>query len=151
LKFYDKKKFFPGILYEHSRSGLPNHAHLVFCAAMDWGVQHLVTPQGDVLVVMPLAQFQRMSAAAGCQIQDQPVHFEPAHLEPAEVRIAVESGASPLAAWRKFRDVSQTELARQAGVSRFTVMRIEASGAGAGNRQSRKLLAGALGIPVAAI
>jgi DNA-binding XRE family transcriptional regulator len=70
---------------------------------------------------------------------------------PFEVRLAIEGGESPLAAWRRYRQVSQSALARAAGVSRFTVMRIESAGAGAGNRQSRRLLAAALDIPASAI
>jgi DNA-binding XRE family transcriptional regulator len=128
---------------------------------MDWGVQHIVTPDGDVLVVMPLAQFQRMSAAAGpsmpsgAGIAPQPPAMPslgsmPTPM-PSEVEHAIAEGESPLAAWRKYRDISQSKLARAAGVSRFTVMRMEAGGVGAGNRQSRQLLASALGIPVGAL
>jgi DNA-binding XRE family transcriptional regulator len=136
---------------------------------MDSGVQHIVTPQGDVLVVMPLAQYQRMSAAAGTFVfeggpdgggSDRPAaataipvpgpSILPAPI-PCEVQTAIDEGESPLAAWRRHRDISQSRLARLAGVSRFTIMRMEANGAGAGNRHSRKLLASALGIPVSAL
>ncbi|WP_065847722.1 helix-turn-helix domain-containing protein [Sphingobium sp. Ndbn-10] len=116
-------------------------------------VQQIVTPQGDVLVVMPLAQFERLSAAAGSFMLHStandagPEQFT----APPEVREAIEAGESPLAAWRHFRQISQVALARAAGVSRFTVMRIESAGAGAGNRHSRRLLAAALDIPPSAI
>ncbi|MDH7640683.1 helix-turn-helix domain-containing protein [Sphingomonas oryzagri] len=115
---------------------------------MDRGVQQIVTPQGDVLVVMPLAHFERLSAAAGMFIFSDE---RDAEAVPAEVRVAIDEGESPLAAWRRYRAISQSALARESGVSRFTIMRIEAAGAGAGNRQSRKLLAAALDIPVSAI
>lgn len=118
---------------------------------MDWGVQHIVTPAGDVLVVMSLAQYQRMSAAAGPSLLSAQAAAAPANPVPSEVEHAIAEGESPLAAWRKYRDISQSKLAREAGVSRFTVMRMEAGGAGAGNRQSRQLLASALGIPVGAL
>jgi DNA-binding XRE family transcriptional regulator len=121
---------------------------------MDWGVQHIVTPAGDVLVVMSLAQYQRMSAAAGPSLLSAQAAAAPANpvpSVPSEVEHAIAEGESPLAAWRKYRDISQSKLAREAGVSRFTVMRMEAGGAGAGNRQSRQLLASALGIPVGAL
>jgi DNA-binding XRE family transcriptional regulator len=119
---------------------------------MDWGVQHIVTPAGDVLVVMPLAQYQRMSAAAGPAMSAIIAAAMPqSGAIPSEVEHAIADGESPLAAWRKYRDISQTKLAQTAGVSRFTVMRMEAGGAGAGNRQSRQLLASALGIPVGAL
>jgi DNA-binding XRE family transcriptional regulator len=119
---------------------------------MDRGVQQIVSPQGDVLVVMPLAHFERLSAAAGSFML--PATTNDAGLSssvPDEVRDAIDAGESPLTAWRRYRQVSQSALARAAGVSRFTVMRIESAGAGAGNRQSRRLLAAALDIPASAI
>lgn len=120
---------------------------------MGRGVQQIVSPQGDVLVVMPLAHFERLSAAAGGFLLEMPSNDEgtDAHVVPPEVRSAISEGESPLAAWRRYRQVSQSALARAAGVSRFTVMRIESAGAGAGNRQSRRLLAAALDIPASAI
>ena len=119
---------------------------------MGRGVQQIVSPQGDVLVVMPLAHFERLSAAAGSfMLEGTANDAGPDQLTPPEVREAIEAGESPLAAWRRFRQISQSALARAAGVSRFTVMRIESAGAGAGNRQSRRLLAAALDIPPSAI
>lgn len=117
---------------------------------MDRGAQTIVSPQGDVLVVMPLADFERLSAAASSFLLND-TGSEAAPALPAEVSQAIDGGESPLAAWRRYRRVSQSALARAAGVSRFTVMRIESAGAGAGNRQSRRLLAAALDIPVSAI
>jgi len=119
---------------------------------MDRGVQQIVSPQGDVLVVMPLAHFERLSAAASSFMLPTAIDDgDHAAGLPGEVRTAIDAGESPLAAWRRYRQVSQSALARAAGVSRFTVMRIESAGAGAGNRQSRRLLAAALDIPASAI
>jgi DNA-binding XRE family transcriptional regulator len=130
-------------------------------------VQHIVTPQGDVLVVMPLAQYQAMSAAAGAPAfpgmalgidaangpgadrSDAPAIS--GQVTPMQVRQAIAGGESPLGAWRRYRNISQSKLARAAGVSRFTIIRMEAARAGAGNRQSRELLAAALGIPIGAL
>ena len=119
---------------------------------MDRGVQQIVSPQGDVLVVMPLAHFERLAAAAGSFMLPQVIDETDLPIAvPGAVRTAIDAGESPLAAWRRYRQVSQSALARAAGVSRFTVMRIESAGAGAGNRQSRRLLAAALDIPASAI
>lgn len=120
------------------------------------GVQQIVTPQGDVLVVMPLAHFERLSAAAVSFMLDddrpqEVVHGEAPRLVPSEVQSAIREGESPLAAWRKYRAVSQVALAKASGVSRYTIMRLEAAGAGAGHRQSRQLLAAALDVPINAI
>jgi DNA-binding XRE family transcriptional regulator len=139
------------IISGRKRCLLPNHPVWVLSGAMDRGVQHILTPQGDVLVVMPLAHFEQLSAAAGSFMLSDAENAAIEAVIPAEVQCAIEGGESPLAAWRRYRDVSQSALARAAGVSRFTVMRIEAAGAGAGNRQSRRLLAAALDIPLSAI
>lgn len=118
---------------------------------MDRCIQQIITPQGDVLVVVPLAHFKRLSAAAGSFMLQAKEDDEARHSMPDHVQNAIAAGQSPLAAWRRYRQLSQSALARAAGVSRFTVMRIESAGAGAGNRHSRHLLAAALDIPLSAI
>jgi DNA-binding XRE family transcriptional regulator len=124
---------------------------------MDQAVQQIVTPSGEIMVIMPLAHFEYMFAAAspklfsnGASLSDDLIATQPEAVSD-QVRIMIAAGESPLAAWRKYRGFSQSSLAREADVSRFTIMRIEATGRGAGNRRSRKLLADALGIPISAI
>lgn len=114
-------------------------------------VQQIVTQGGEVMVVLPLAHFQFLSAMADPHPTMVPVHrCAPAFsggTEPAEIARALATGESPVAAWRKYRGLTQSALARQAGVSRFTIMRMETAGAGSGNRNTRRCIAAALDIP----
>jgi len=110
------------------------------------GAQHIVTPSGEVMVVLPLAQFQLLSTVAGWRPIATASGQDAA--EPAEVNRAIAMGEGPVAAWRKYRGLTQIALAELAGVSRFTVMRIETAGAGSGNRNSRRRITSALDIPL---
>jgi len=115
-------------------------------------VQQIVTQGGEVMVVLPLAHFQFLSAMADPHPTMVPVHrggsTSSGGMEPAEIARAIATGESPVAAWRKYRGLTQIALARLAGVSRFTVMRIETAGVGSGNRNTRRCIAAALDIPL---
>ncbi len=67
---------------------------------------------------------------------------------PAEVlALILDDGLSPLAAWRRYRGLSQAEVAKRAGLSQVWVGRIEAGG-GHGTPKTRAKLAAALDAPV---
>lgn len=64
---------------------------------------------------------------------------------PGEVlNLMLDEGLSPLAAWRRYRGLSQAALAKRAGLSQVWVSRIEAGG-------GRRKLAAALEAPVWAL
>ena len=70
---------------------------------------------------------------------------------PAEVLdMILDEGLTPLAAWRRWRGLSQAALARKAGLSQVWVSRIEAGG-GYGSRDTRRKLAAALDAPLWAL
>jgi DNA-binding XRE family transcriptional regulator len=70
---------------------------------------------------------------------------------PAEVLdLILDSDLTPLAAWRRYRRLSQAELARRAGLSQVWISRIERGG-GYGSRGTRRKLAVALDAPVWAL
>ena len=70
---------------------------------------------------------------------------------PGEVLGAVlDDGLHPIAAWRRYRGLSQTELARRTGLSQVWLSRIE-SGGGTGSAATRRKLAEALEAPVWAL
>jgi DNA-binding XRE family transcriptional regulator len=70
---------------------------------------------------------------------------------PAEViDLILDEGLAPLAAWRRYRGLSQAELARRAGLSQAWISRIERGG-GYGSRDTRRKLAAALDAPPWAI
>jgi predicted transcriptional regulator len=66
------------------------------------------------------------------------------------VKLMIDDGLSPLAAWRRHRGLSQAELAGLAGLSQVWVSRIEAGG-GHGSPATRRKLAKALEAPVWAL
>lgn len=120
------------------------------------GIQQVVSPRGDILVVMSLGHFERLSSAAGQSggVMDDgwgdPAGGKPAPM-PDPVRDAIDRGETPLLAWRRYRRISQIRLAEISGISRHTILRIERDGAGAGNRHSRSKLAAALGIAIGSL
>lgn len=60
--------------------------------------------------------------------------------------LMLDEGLSPLAAWRRYRQLSQAEIARRTGLSQVWISRIEAGG-GIGSKRTRDLLAQALNAP----
>ena len=100
---------------------------------------------GRAVVVMPQALYEVLATRA------LETRADMSHAIPAAVRFMIEAGDVPLAAWRKFRRLTQSELAKRSGVHRVTIVRMEAQGAGAGRRETRVQLAATLDVPLAAI
>ena len=69
---------------------------------------------------------------------------------PGAVLKHIVAGASPLAAWRAHRGLSQAEVARRSGLSQVWVGRIE-TGGGYGTPATRRKLAEALDAPLWAL
>lgn len=70
---------------------------------------------------------------------------------PAEVlALILDDNLSPVAAWRRYRGLSQAELAGRAGLSQVWISRIEAGG-GHGSPATRRKLAKALEAPLWAL
>ena len=70
---------------------------------------------------------------------------------PGEVlNLMLDENLSPLAAWRRYRGLSQAALAQRAGLIQVWVGRIEAGGF-YGSRETRRKLAAALEAPVWAL
>lgn len=67
---------------------------------------------------------------------------------PGEVLGAIlDDGLYPMVAWRRYRGLSQAELARRTGLSQVWVSRIE-NGGGMGSAATRRNVAVALEVPV---
>ena len=124
---------------------------------MRYEPQRFTTPDGTEMVVLPAADYERLRVLAeeGEDIADA-LAIE-ARVKagegtmPGEVLgLMLDEGLSPLAAWRRYRGLSQAELARRAGLSQVWVGRIEAGG-GYGTPKTRRKLAGALDAPVWAL
>lgn len=119
-------------------------------------IQQVVSLKGDILILMSLSDFERLSSTAGPSASAKHEGGSDSSGEkfprmPALVRNAIDEGEAPLLAWRRYRQISQTRLAEMSGISRHTILRIERDGVGAGNRRSRLKLAAALGIGVGAL
>jgi transcriptional regulator with XRE-family HTH domain len=124
---------------------------------MNVAVQRFMTPEGTEMVVLPAKDFDRMAALAadGEDVADARVTL--ARIDagegtmPGEVLGAIlDDGLHPIAAWRRYRGLSQAELARRTGLSQVWLSRIE-SGGGTGSEATRRKVAEALEAPVWAL
>lgn len=121
---------------------------------MSFQPQHFSAPDGTEMVVLTAADYRRLKRLA-----EDPADLLDAR--DAEARIAggegtmpdavlsamIDDDLSPVAAWRRFRGLSQAEVARRAGLSQVWVSRIEA-GSGHGTPATRRKLAAALDAPL---
>jgi transcriptional regulator with XRE-family HTH domain len=126
-------------------------------AAMSYEPQTFSAPDGTPMVVLPAAEYARLKLLA----EDAE---DVASAKAIEARIAagegtmpsevldmmLDEGITPLAAWRRYRGLSQAALARRAALSQAWVGRIEGRG-GYGSRETRRRLAAALEAPLWAI
>lgn len=121
---------------------------------MNYQPQTFQTPDGTEMVILPAADFARLMALADDREDLVDVTAILARIDagegimPGDVLTAVlEEGLTPLAAWRRYRGMTQVELAKRAGFSQVWVGRIEAGG-GYGSLKTRKALAAALDAPL---
>lgn len=124
---------------------------------MSYHAQRFAAPDGTEMVVLTAADYERLRAfaedgedAVAALAAEARVAAGQGTVPGEVVRLMIEDGLSPLAAWRKYRGFTQAELARRAGLSQVWVGRIEAGG-GFGSRASRSKLAQALSAPVWAL
>ena len=119
--------------------------------------QHFRAPDGTDMVVLTAEDFEELRSLAeeGEEIVDaRAVRDRVAAGEgtiPAEVLAAIlDEELHPMAAWRRYRGLSQAALARRSGLSQVWISRIERGG-GYGSRETRRKLAAALEAPVWAL
>ena len=124
---------------------------------MKFEPQHFTAPDGTDMVVVRAEDFRRLEELA----QDAEDVIEALAIEarikagegtvPGEVvRMMIVDEMHPVAAWRRYRGLSQAALARAAGLSQVWISRIERNG-GYGSRATRKSLAAALDAPLWAL
>jgi hypothetical protein len=126
---------------------------------MTMRVQFFKTPSGEEMAILSRADFERMAALAAEAEEDAADHAvalerkaaldagEDAPL-PAEVSEMLLKGASYLTALRKWRGLTQVQLAERAGVSQGFLSDLESRRRKAG-ADTMQRLAGALEIPEA--
>ncbi|MBX9732031.1 MAG: helix-turn-helix domain-containing protein [Sphingomonas sp.] len=121
--------------------------------------QSFTTPDGTEMVVITRADYDRITSLA---FSEDSHDLAAAHAAlaasdaryPAAVVDAILAGASPLAAWRQHRGLSQQELAQAAGITQTAVSRLERKRNGRfpeGRRTTREAIAVALQVPVSVI
>ena len=119
--------------------------------------QSFVTPDGTKMVVLPEKDYARLIAL----VEDaQDLSAAKDQLEriaagegtmPSDVlKLMLDEELTAIAAWRKYRGLTQAALARAAGCSQVWLSRIEA-GAGHGTPKMRRAIAAALDAPLWAL
>ncbi len=120
-------------------------------------LQKFMAPDGTEMVVLPAADYARLKLLAE---DGEDRHFALGQLDriargegtmPAEVLdLILDEDLTAVAAWRRYRGITQTALARAADCSQVWLSRIE-SGNGYGTPKTRRALALALNAPLWAL
>lgn len=124
---------------------------------MKYAPQHFVAPDGTDMVVMRARDYEALLAAVEVDEDARDIAAADAAraasdvLYPSQVVDDVLAGSSILAAWRRYRGMSQAELARRAELSQSAISMLEKRPNAYGRRASRIALARALDIPLAAL
>ena len=135
----------------------PADRHMNEAMAMSYEPQTFSAPDGTEMVVLPAAEYARLKSLAeeGEEVGDAQKAL--ARIEagegtvPGEVlNMILDEGLHPIAAWRRYRGLSQAGLARKAKLSQVWISRIERGG-GYGSRRTRRKLAEALEAPAWAL
>jgi len=124
---------------------------------MSYEPHMFAAPDGTQMVILPAADYARLKALA----EDKEDLAEALAIEariaagegtmPGEVLdLILDEKLHPIAAWRRYRGLSQAALARKAGLSQVWISRIE-QGGGYGSQRTRRKLAEALEAPVWAL
>lgn len=124
---------------------------------MSYEPQRFTAPDGTEMVVLKASDFERLKAIAD-DGEDVPEALAiEARIKAGEgtvpgevVKMIIVDGAHPVAAWRRYRRLSQAALARRTRLSQVWISRIERGG-GYGSRETRRKLAEALDAPVWAL
>jgi len=111
-------------------------------------MQTITTPNGEVLVILPLTEYERLVDAADVAAADR-VRADIAagrdEMVPSAVVDRLLAGENRIRIWREHRGLSARELARRAGISAAYVSELE-SGRKNGRVEPLQRLAVALGV-----
>lgn len=121
---------------------------------MGYEPQKFVAPDGTEMVIMPAADFERLRLLAEEGEDVLLAREQLTRLAAGEgtmpgpvLNLILDGDLLPIAAWRKYRGLSQVELAKAAGCTQSALSQIE-SGARYGTPKLRKALAKALDAPL---
>jgi ribosome-binding protein aMBF1 (putative translation factor) len=117
---------------------------------MNYEPQHFTAPDGTEMVVLRAQDYQRLRALAEDGEDVVAAMAIKARIDAGEgtvpgevVKLMIVDDLHPVAAWRRYRGLSQAALARKAKLSQVWISRIERGG-GYGSRATRRKLADAL-------
>ena len=121
---------------------------------MNYQPQHFTAPDGTDMVVLKASDFERLIELAedaedvvGALAAEARIKAGEGIVPGEVVRLTIVDELHPVAAWRRYRGLTQAALARAAGLSQVWISRIERGG-GYGSRETRRKLAAALDAPV---
>lgn len=124
---------------------------------MTFQPQHFTAPDGTDMVVIKASDFERLIELAEDAEDVVTALAAEARIKAGEgtvpgevVRLMIDDQLHPVAAWRRYRGLTQAALARAAGLSQVWISRIERGG-GYGSRDTRRKLAAALEAPLWAL
>src|SRR3546814_1880376 len=110
------------------------------------------SPDGVELVTIPRAEYDRLMALVGDDLDGlraaEEALADNARYPAAVVDMILDDGLSPLAAWRRYRGLSQAELAEKEGMFQTGVAALERRPNEQGRSPTSKAPADALGITV---
>ncbi len=121
---------------------------------MGYEPQHFTAPDGTRMVVLTAAEFERLRELAedaedviAATLQLERMRQGEQGVPGEVVGLMLNDGLSPIAAWRKFRGLSQADLAAKSGCSQVWLSKIESSAA-RGTAKLRRAIAKALDAPL---
>ena len=124
---------------------------------MSYQPQIFSTPDGIEMVILPAAEYARLKSLAEDGEDRAEADAILARIDAGEgtmpsavLGLMLDHDLPPIAAWRRYRGLSQAALARAAGLSQVWISRIERGG-GYGSRATRRRLAAALDAPAWAL
>jgi DNA-binding XRE family transcriptional regulator len=124
---------------------------------MGYEPQKFVAPDGTEMVVLPAADFEQLRQLAEDSEDILAANEQMARVAAGEgmmpgpvLNLILDEGISSIAAWRKYRGLSQAELASMVGCRQSALSQLE-TGARHGRPQLRKALAKALDAPLWAL
>ncbi|MEQ1900832.1 MAG: helix-turn-helix transcriptional regulator [Devosia sp.] len=105
-------------------------------------MQKIVTPGGETLVVVPLAEYEALVDAADIESANRIKARVTAGLDevvPAALVYRISDGENPVRVWREYRGLAAGDLAAKAGISAAYLSEIETGKKTGGVETLRKL------------
>lgn len=113
-------------------------------------MQKIVTPGGETLVLLPLAEYERLIDAADIAAADRiknDVAADRDEMIPGDIVKRILAGENPVRVWRQHRGLSARDLAEKSGLSAAYISEIE-TGKKVGSVSAMKRIAEILDVDI---